>query len=129
MFTAYKRYFDFQGRSNRTEYWLFVLTYIIALVVAAVVDVVAFGGARNIETIGITGPAYGLVILGSLIPALAAGIRRLHDTNRSGWWMLIGLIPLVGALVLLVFYVLPGTPGSNRFGPPAGTPDVQETFA
>jgi uncharacterized membrane protein YhaH (DUF805 family) len=125
VFTAYKRIFDFQGRAGRQEYWLFFLVYIVQLVVAMLIDRLVFG----------TGPGQGvpvlylLTILANLIPALSVGIRRLHDTNRSGWWMLIGLIPLLGGLVLLVFYVLPGTPGSNRFGPPAGTPDVQETFA
>ena len=60
---------------------------------------------------------YGLIMLGLLIPSLAVSIRRLHDTNRSGWWILIGLIPFLGALVLIVFYLLDGTPGPNKYGP------------
>ena len=60
---------------------------------------------------------YGLVLLALLIPSVAVAIRRLHDTNRRGWWILIGLIPLIGQLVLFVFYLLDGTPGPNRFGP------------
>ena len=57
-----------------------------------------------------------LFYLAILIPSIAVAIRRLHDTNRSGWWLLIALIPFIGALVLLVFYVLPGTVGPNKFG-------------
>lgn len=125
MLAAYKRIFDFQGRAARPEYWLYFLAYLIQLVIAIIIDRAVFG----------VGPGDGvpvvylLAILGNLIPALSVGIRRLHDTNRSGWWLLISLIPLIGGVVLLIFYVLPGTPGANRFGPPPGAPDVQETFA
>ena len=128
MFATYKRYADFRGRSNRSEYWLFFLWVIILYVVAAVVDIILFNGLSNIDTFGgITGPTYVLVALANIIPSIAVGFRRLHDTNRSAWWILIGIIPLIGGLVLLVFYVLPGTPEANRFGPPPGG-DVGTTF-
>ena len=121
MFAAYKRYADFRGRSSRSEYWLFFLWIIILSVAATIVDIMLFNGLSNMDTYGgITGPAYVLVGLANLIPAISVSFRRLHDTNRSAWWMLLGLIPLIGGLVLLVFYVLPGTPEANRFGPPLG---------
>jgi uncharacterized membrane protein YhaH (DUF805 family) len=68
------------------------------------------------ETYGI-GPLYVLYALAVLIPGLAVGVRRLHDIDKSGWWMLIAFIPLIGGIVLLVFAVMEGTSGSNRFGP------------
>ena len=130
MFAAYKRYFDFKGRASRSEYWLFFLCVFLQAVIAMVVDRMVFGASMASPT-GIYGPTYALVVLANLIPSLSAGFRRLHDTNRSAWWMLIGLIPLLGGIVLLVFYCLPGTPGPNRFGPQAGKPaeDLQATFS
>jgi uncharacterized membrane protein YhaH (DUF805 family) len=64
--------------------------------------------------IGILG---GLFALAMLIPSISVGVRRLHDTDRSGWWLLLGLIPVIGAIVLIVFYLLDSQPGENRFGP------------
>jgi uncharacterized membrane protein YhaH (DUF805 family) len=128
MFDAYKRIFDFQGRAGRKEYWLWFLAYVIQLFVAGVIDNTVLSSMMLAPGIGVF---YCLVVLGNLIPALSAGFRRLHDTDRSAWWMLIGLIPFVGAVVLLIFYVLPGTPGPNKFGPPPGgeAADIEETFA
>jgi len=70
-----------------------------------------------------------VVLLGSAIPGIAVQFRRLHDIDRSAWWGLLGLIPLLGALVLLVLHLLPGTPGPNRFGPPPGETAASEVFA
>jgi uncharacterized membrane protein YhaH (DUF805 family) len=106
MFEALQKYAVFNGRARRKEYWLFFLLYFIAIVIANVIDVFAL-------TMGIIGI---IVSLGLFIPSLAVGVRRLHDINRSGWWMLIGLIPLIGAIVLLVFFCKDGTNGSNPFG-------------
>jgi uncharacterized membrane protein YhaH (DUF805 family) len=70
--------------------------------------------------------AHLAVMLALLVPSLAVTFRRLHDTNRRGWWILIGLIPLIGAVVLFIFYLLDGTPGPNRFGPdPKGREPIQ----
>ncbi|ELR64794.1 Hypothetical protein C942_01882 [Photobacterium marinum] len=66
------------------------------------------------EGAGAIGAVYSLIVL---VPAIAVGVRRLHDTGRTGWWMLIGLIPLIGFLVLLYFFVLDSNPGSNEYGP------------
>ena len=126
MFEAYKRTLDFQGRAGRKEYWLFFLAYLIQLVVAMVIDNTVLA-AFKIE--GGVGIFYILVVLANLVTALSVGFRRLHDTNRSAWWLLIALIPLIGGVVLLVFYVLPGTPGPNRFGAQPGAPELEETFA
>jgi uncharacterized membrane protein YhaH (DUF805 family) len=130
MFAAYKRFFDFKGRGSRSEYWLFFLCVFLQAVIALVIDRLVFGADMASPT-GMYGPAYALVVFGNLIPGLSAGFRRLHDTNRSAWWMLIGLIPILGGLVLLVFYCLPGTPGPNRFGPQPGkaAEDLQATFS
>ncbi len=127
MFDAYKRFADFQGRGSRREYWLFFLVYVVQLIVATLLDRLVLGVAPG-EGVPVF---YLLTILANLIPALSAGFRRLHDTDRSAWWLLIGLIPLIGAIVLIVFYVLPGTPGPNRFGPQPGASehDLQGTFS
>lgn len=102
---AYKRYADFTGRARRQEYWMFYLFYVIAYILLSIIDVVL---GVNILTL--------IFALGSLVPSIAIAARRLHDTNRSGWWQLIALIPILGALVLLYFLVTKGTEGENRFG-------------
>ena len=129
MFEAYKRYADFQGRAGRSEYWLFVLFFVLVAVGLTILNVVLSAGSSRPNLL--VSALYGIFALGSLVPSLAVGFRRLHDTNRSAWWILIGLIPLIGSVVLLVFYCLPGTPGPNRFSSaPGATPDdLQTTFA
>jgi len=110
--TPLRKYADFSGRARRAEYWWFYLFVIIAFVIASILDsLLGFGG--SVGPYGILSAILGLAML---VPSLAAGVRRLHDTDRSGWWLLIALIPLVGAIVLLVFYVSEGTRGDNRFG-------------
>jgi uncharacterized membrane protein YhaH (DUF805 family) len=103
---ALKNYAVFSGRSRRTEYWMFVLFNLIFSIVLGFID-------GMIGTAGVLGLIYSLAIL---IPALAVSVRRLHDTNRSGWWLLIGLIPVVGAIVLIVFFVMDSDPGDNEYG-------------
>jgi len=101
-----KKYADFTGRARRTELWMFVVISFVISVVLAVVD-------RMIGSM-VLGALYGLAVL---IPSLAVGARRLHDTGRSGWWLLIGLVPIVGLIVLIVFYLIEGTKGPNAYGP------------
>jgi uncharacterized membrane protein YhaH (DUF805 family) len=108
-----KKYATFAGRARRSEYWYFMLFYLLAFVVLAIVDGVT--GTFN-EEAGV-GLLSGLFLLATLIPTLAVTVRRLHDTDRSGWWILLNFIPLIGALVVLVFTVLDSQPGANRFGP------------
>jgi uncharacterized membrane protein YhaH (DUF805 family) len=130
MFEAYKRYADFQGRASRSEYWLFALFMWLVMIAASIVGDVLRGIGGELLEMVVFFPL-GLFLLASLMPSLAVAFRRLHDTDRSAWWVLIGLIPFIGGIVLLIFYVLPSTPGPNRFGPAPGAPagDLQETFA
>ena len=107
------KYATFKGRARRKEYWYFVLFYALAIVALAIVDGVV--GTFS-EEIGI-GLFSGVFVLATFVPTLAVTVRRLHDTDRSGWWVLLDLVPFVGALVLFVFTVLDSQPGANRFGP------------
>lgn len=109
---ALRRYFDFSGRSTRSQFWLFTLGAIMASIAALIVD-----GASGSGTAGEPGLVTSLVLLGHLIPSLSVMVRRLHDIDRSGWWVLLGLVPLVGSIVLLVFACTASTAGANRFGP------------
>jgi uncharacterized membrane protein YhaH (DUF805 family) len=104
---ALKKYAVFSGRSRRKEYWMFTLVnFVIAVVIGFIEGLI--GGPGFIGTI------YALAVL---TPGLAVGIRRLHDTGRSAWWVLIGLVPLIGAIVLIIFLVQDSNPGENRYGP------------
>ena len=109
---ALGKFATFSGRSRRKEYWYFTLVYLIIEVVLAVIDM-ATGLFSQSTGIGVLS---GIFALAMILPSLSVTVRRLHDTGRSGWWLLIGLIPLLGAIVLLVFMILDGEPGSNRFG-------------
>jgi uncharacterized membrane protein YhaH (DUF805 family) len=109
---ALKKYAVFSGRSRRKEYWYFVLFNIIVSIVLVGIDAL-LGTFSSASNIGLLSGIYSLAVL---IPTLAVTVRRLHDIDRSGWWILIGLVPLIGAIVLLVFALLEGTPGSNRYG-------------
>jgi uncharacterized membrane protein YhaH (DUF805 family) len=110
---ALKKYAVFSGTSRRREYWYFVLFNIIVAIVLGWID--ALLGTRGSGMgAGLLSWIYSLAVL---IPSLAVTVRRLHDIDRSGWWILIALVPLIGAIVLLVFALLDGTPGDNRYGP------------
>jgi uncharacterized membrane protein YhaH (DUF805 family) len=108
-----KKYAVFSGRSRRAEYWYFVLFNIIVAIVLSLIDTL-LGTFDFVQGIGLLSGLYGLAVL---IPTLAVTVRRLHDIDRTGWWIFINLIPLIGFIVLLVFAVTDGTPGSNRYGP------------
>jgi uncharacterized membrane protein YhaH (DUF805 family) len=119
---ALKKYAVFGGRARRKEYWYFVLFNIVVGIVLAWIDAL-FGTVISSSHIGLglLSSIYGLAVL---IPSLALTIRRLHDIDRTGWWILIGLVPLIGAIVLLVFAVLDGTKGSNQYGPNPKRPQL-----
>ena len=112
--------FSFTGRARRAEFWWFVLFNIIVSVVLNLV-----GGATGLTynatpagfpyAIPFSIPSLVYMVL-VLIQGIALAVRRLHDSNKSGWWLLIAFIPLIGAIVLLVFYILPGTAGANKYG-------------
>jgi len=107
-----KKYLEFGGRASRTEFWMFALFNFIVSMVLAVIDNVI--GTKTAQGIGILGAIYGLAVL---LPYLGVGARRLHDTGRSGWWLLLLLIPFIGWVVLLIFYVLESQAGENQYGP------------
>jgi uncharacterized membrane protein YhaH (DUF805 family) len=139
-----QKYADFSGRAPRAEYWWFVLAVVVAFVVVSIIESIL---GINRMVLGVYGPLTTLLWIATLVPSVAVGVRRLHDTDRSGWWLLLPIIPYclafalggatmmrnpgagmgiamifmliggVGAIVLLVFYVLSGTPGDNRYGP------------
>src|SRR4051794_32779705 len=101
---GFGKYVTFSGRSSRSAYWYWVLFALIVSVVATIIDLAI--GSRIVSLIA---------SLALLLPGLAVGIRRLHDIGRSGWWILIALVPFVGFIVLIVFYCQPSE-GPNRFG-------------
>ncbi|MBU0644130.1 MAG: DUF805 domain-containing protein [Alphaproteobacteria bacterium] len=109
--TCFSKYITLQGRARRAEYWWWVLFTIIAGIILGGVDMIFFGVPE------LTGPTSGLFSLATLLPGLAVWVRRLHDVNRSGWWVFLILIPLIGWLVLVIWAVTKGTSGPNRFGP------------
>ena len=108
-----RRYADFSGRSRRREYWMFALINVGIIVALTVLDAVT--GSLS-ESAGI-GLLSGLYCLAALVPSIAVSVRRLHDTGKSAWWILIGLIPLVGGIIALVFMATPGNSGPNVYGP------------
>jgi uncharacterized membrane protein YhaH (DUF805 family) len=110
---ALKKYAVFHGRSRRAEYWYFVLFNLIVAVVLAGIDTL-LGTFSSAQNIGLLSGIYSLAVI---IPTLAVTFRRLHDIDRSGWWILINLVPLIGTIVLFVFALMDGTPGDNRYGP------------
>jgi uncharacterized membrane protein YhaH (DUF805 family) len=134
MFDPLRKYAQFDGRARRSEFWQFWLFVVIVEIVFYVLIGMA-GGGMTTPGAAPTGPAMGLsMLLGAFglavfIPSLAVAFRRLHDTNRSAWWLFIALIPFIGAIVLLVFYLLDGTPGPNRFGEDPKGRGTVETFA
>jgi uncharacterized membrane protein YhaH (DUF805 family) len=101
-----KNYVGFNGRARRTEFWMFVL---FNAIIAIVLQIIGLALKNQILLY-----LYDLAVL---LPSLAVGARRLHDTDKSGWWQLIGLIPVVGWIVLIVFFATAGQPGNNQYGP------------
>lgn len=132
--TCFSKYATFSGRAVRSEYWYFALFGILGQIVLGMIDGILFNtgsmmhgpGSVSFQSDG--GPLSLLFSLAIFLPSLAVGVRRLHDIDKSGWWLLLILLPLIGFLVLLYFFVQPSQPGANRFGPgsggslPPGTP-------
>ena len=129
--SGFRRYLDFRTRSSRSEYWWWTLFSALTSVLTMVLDEVLFGGTAILNTLN-------AILL--FIPGLAVAIRRLHDTDRSGWWLLIALgiivisaliywaLILIGILLLIYWYVQPGTTGSNRYGYNPLGPSAVEDF-
>ncbi len=112
-----KQYAVFSGRLSRKGYWMFVLINLIVYVVLYTLE-------SLINTQGILVFVYMLAIL---LPSLGAAIRRMHDTNKSGWWLLVSFIPFVGGIVTIVLLAMAGTPGDNNYGSPDGASPTQPT--
>ena len=107
-----KQYADFSGRARRKEYWMFVLFNAIFTIIAAILDTafgITFAGS-------VYGPFYIIYFLVLMIPGLAVAVRRLHDVDKSGWMILIALIPLIGMIWLLVLFVSDSNPAENKYG-------------
>jgi uncharacterized membrane protein YhaH (DUF805 family) len=106
--SAFSQYATFSGRASRSEFWFFYLFLVIASFVAASIDALVLNNQNSYLTL--------ILFLATLIPLIAITTRRLHDTDRSGWWQLLSFIPLVGAIILIIWLCTASTPGSNRFG-------------
>jgi uncharacterized membrane protein YhaH (DUF805 family) len=117
--SALTQYATFTGRARRSEYWYFFLASLLASIVAAIID----GILGTSGQFGSTGVIGGLLSLALLLPGLAVSVRRLHDIDKSGWFVLIGIIPIVGAIILIVWFCQDSKP-ANQYGPSpkAGAP-------
>jgi uncharacterized membrane protein YhaH (DUF805 family) len=127
MLMPLRRYADFSGRSRRKEYWMFALGVLIVAAALAALAIMMGGGLRATAGSGrlIAGPfliVFGLFWLTLIVPSIAVQVRRFHDQDKSGWFVLLNFIPYIGGLVVLVFMCLEGTRGPNRYGedPKAG---------
>ena len=133
---AFKNYVNFQGRARPSHFWWYFLFIVICGIVCMFLDgalgltshtssYAQSGYSASASYSSGIGPIYGLFALATFLPSLAVQFRRLHDTDRSAWWILIALIPFVGGIVLIVFLAQSGTVGPNKFGPdPKGPSDT-----
>lgn len=120
-----KRYADFSGRSRRKEYWMFILGVLIAAIVLGVIEgVLGLSGMVG----GVYGPLTTIFLLAIIVPSIAVQVRRFHDQDKSGWFVLIGFIPLLGGLIVLVFMCLEGTKGANSYGEDPKNPTNANVF-
>jgi uncharacterized membrane protein YhaH (DUF805 family) len=110
---VWKKYAVFSGRSRRKEYWYYYLFYMLTYIVLAIIDGVA-GTYSEEAGVGLLSGIYGLA---ALLPSIGVSVRRLHDTSRSGWWLFISLIPVIGIIVLIVFLASDSKPEDNQYGP------------
>ena len=135
MLLPLKRYADFTGRSRRMEYWMFSLGLAMAVFLFICAMFASFDFRGNTEDMGFPAMVilfFGLGIVGWLaiiVPSFAVSVRRFHDQDLSGWFVLLGFIPYIGGLVMIVFMCLPGTKGDNRYGPDPLDPDGVERLS
>ncbi|WP_426031774.1 DUF805 domain-containing protein [Cypionkella sp. TWP1-2-1b2] len=116
--SGYANYVNFSGRAQRSAYWWWVLFQVgVGLAIALIEGGGSFSRGAGSMQFAVVGGTFSMIwSLINLLPGLAVAVRRLHDLDKSGWWLLIGLIPLVGAIILLVWFCSRGTGGANRFG-------------
>src|SRR4051812_1615154 len=105
-FDVLKKYVVFEGRARRKEFWMFTLISFIISIILAIID--------GIIHIRVLGSLYAILVL---LPSIAVGVRRMHDIDKSGWWLLLLLIPIIGWIILLVLACLDSYPGDNKYGP------------
>jgi uncharacterized membrane protein YhaH (DUF805 family) len=130
MFAPLRKYADFNGRARRSEYWLFYLFTLVVSVVLGFIGNMVLGAPDPTNPFAGGGFILQMIFsLAVLVPSLAVGARRLHDTDRSGWWLLLIFLPIIGAVVLIIFFVLDGTPGPNKFGPDPKGRGAADTFS
>ena len=110
---VWKKYAQFSGRSRRKELWMFALFNVLVALVLCIGSIALKENVAGKIFMGL----YWIYLVAVIIPCLALGARRLHDTGRSGWWWLIDLVPFIGPVILLVFWVLDSEPGANKYGP------------
>ena len=109
LFEIIKKYAKFEGRANRPQYWYFVLTQFLAFFILELLCVIPFVNIIAFLALLVLG-------LGLIVPGIAVSVRRLHDTNKSGWWLLLCFVPFVGRNVILVFMCVECTKGANKYG-------------
>ncbi|MEW7313415.1 DUF805 domain-containing protein [Buttiauxella gaviniae] len=119
-FKVLRNYVGFSGRARRKEFWMFILVNLVLTAVLTILDKML--GLRIAKDEGLLTTIYGVLIF---LPYWAVQFRRLHDTDRSAWWLLLLLIPLVGWLIILAFNCQRGTPGENEYGPDPKSLDAQ----
>ncbi|CAH2603070.1 putative inner membrane protein [Rhodovastum atsumiense] len=107
---AFQRYVDLKGRASRSEYWWFILFTVLVSFICGILDMVLD------SVIGTGDLLLPLGTIALLVPSITVAVRRLHDLDRSGWWVLLGLIPVIGEIILIVWFATPGSPGPNRYG-------------
>jgi uncharacterized membrane protein YhaH (DUF805 family) len=108
--SCFENYAVFSGRAPRSEYWWFAVVIAVIDFIVTMADAIVFGTGGHVPVFGL------LAAVALLVPSLAVSVRRLHDTDRSAWWLLIAIVPLVGAVMLLVWFCTRGSDGSNNYG-------------
>lgn len=123
--TVLSKYAQFEGRASRSEYWYWVLALIVTSIILSVIEGAIIAPSIGFEPFDPEAgqPLQLLMIMVVFLPSLAVSVRRLHDGGRSGWWIFIQLVPFVGSLILLWWYVLPGDQADNEFGTPPSFSD------
>lgn len=118
--SVFTKYVEFNGRAARSEFWYWVLFIVLVSIGLSIIDGAIIAPMTGHEAFAkeASQPLQMLFNLATLLPTLAVIVRRLHDTDRSGWWVLLGLIPVIGNLILLWWYIQAGTEGDNEYGPP-----------
>ena len=114
---CFKQYADFNGRARRTEYWMFALFNVIFIFLIIIIGTLLGSALLGDEGAILGAGLYVLYLLAMIIPSIAVGVRRLHDTGNSGWMLLVGIIPIIGGIWIFILTVIDSKPGENKWGP------------